>query len=66
MYSCTEEKIEIEFASSKAVIFHFIPYLGKKQKITGNIKQDTMDKNKSIISFTLPPVQFGGIVVLEK
>jgi hypothetical protein len=62
----TEDKIEIEFESSKAHNIYFIPYLGRKQKITENVKHDSLDKNKSIISFNLPPVQFGGIVVLDK
>jgi hypothetical protein len=62
----TEEKIVIEFESSKTHDIYFIPYLGKKQKINVDYKHDTMGKGQNIISFTLPPIQFGGIIIIEK
>jgi hypothetical protein len=61
-----EDKIEVEFESLKAQNIYFIPYLGEKQKIYLDVNHDSMDKGKSVISFFLPPIQFGGIVVIEK
>ncbi|MDR3628595.1 MAG: hypothetical protein P4L45_17245 [Ignavibacteriaceae bacterium] len=61
-----EDRIKVEFEAPNVHDIYFIPYLGKKQKITAQIKSDAMDKSKNIISFTLPPVQFGGIVVVDK
>lgn len=62
----TEERMEVQFESPKPQDIYFIPYLGKKQKIAMNVKQDSANSNKSLISFTLPPIQFGGIVVIQK
>ena len=62
----TEEKIVVEFESSKTNDIYFIPYLGKKQKINVDYKHDSIEKSQNIISFALSPVQFGGIIVIGK
>ena len=60
----TEYSIEIESESSKISTMYLIPYLGKKQNINFEYKQ--ADKGKKSIKFSLPPVQYGGIVVINK
>jgi len=62
----TEDKLGIEFESSKTHNIYFIPFLGKKQKINTDSRDDTMNKGKKIISISLPPIQFGGILIIEK
>ncbi len=62
----TEQKIEVEFESTVIPEIYFIPYLGKKQKINLDYKQTAMNEGKKMISFSLLPIQFGGIIVIYK
>jgi hypothetical protein len=59
-----ENNIVIEFESDKIPEVLFIPYLGEKIKI--NEKQLEIDKPNKKIKVNVPPVSFGGIVVIEK
>jgi hypothetical protein len=61
-----EENIKVEFESDKTQEIYFIPYLGEKRKITPYVKQLPMEEGKKLVGFELPPVQYGGIVVIEK
>ncbi len=60
----TENKIEINYESAEMKNIYYMPYLGSEQKISGKIIIDS--EGKSIISFALPPVQFGGIIIIDK
>ncbi len=57
-----EDKIEIEFNSVEMPEIRFIPYLGEEVKLNEN----NLIQDKDIIKIKLPPVQYGGIVVIEK
>ncbi len=57
-----EDKIEIEFSSVEMPEIRFIPYLGEEVKLNEN----NLIQDKDIIKIILPPVQYGGIVIIEK
>ncbi len=59
------EGIEIRFESDTPHNISFLPYLGMKQKLTAEVESNAASAGKTMVRVTLPPVQFGGIVVIE-
>jgi len=60
----SENKIEINYESGELHNIYYMPYLGRKKKITEKVAKNT--SGKSTVSFILPKVQFGGVVIIDK
>jgi hypothetical protein len=58
----TEDKIEIEFKSTEMPEVRFIPYLGEEFRL----KENYLMQDEDNIKIKLPPVQYGGIVLIQK
>ncbi len=60
-----EKDIEVSFESSIPHKIFYMPYLGKMQELKLVRSKDNAGQNSSIYRFKIPPVQFGGIVIIE-
>ncbi len=62
----TEERITITFDSDKPHEVYFLPYLGEEVNLATRVENGGENGGTMKISCSLPPVQFGGIVVIRK